>query len=377
MQLSIWEKESFFAPNDCLVIGSGFVGLWSAYWLKKKHPGLKVTIIERGLIPTGASTRNAGFACFGSITELLEDARVMGLDKTLEVLEMRYKGIQRIRKTFGKKSIDLEISGGYDLLTYNDISKVPDLKEQVKWLNKEIESITGEKKVFAFADEKINAFGLSGFSRMVENRCEGSLHSGKLSQCLLSLVQGMGVSVLNGIEIDSMEANDNGYTLFATNGIKFETAKLLICTNAFAKELLPSIDVVPARGQVLLTSPVEGLKLDGTFHYDHGFYYFRNLGNRVLLGGARNKAFEAETTTTMVTSDLVQSELEQFLANHILHGKDYSITDRWSGIMAMGSEKRPIIEKLDKNLFCALRMSGMGVALAPVAGEIIASKIMD
>lgn len=377
MQLSIWEKESFFAPNDCLVIGSGFVGLWSAYWIKKEFPRSRVTIIERGLIPTGASTRNAGFACFGSITELLEDARVMGLDKTLEVLEMRYKGIQRIRKTFGKRSIDLEICGGYDLLTYNDISKIPDLKEQVKWINKEIETITGEKKVFAFADDKINAFGLSGFSRMVENRCEGYLHSGKLSQCLLCLVQGMGVSVLNGMEIERMEANSKGYTLFTSNGVKFETAKLLICTNAFARELLPSIDVVPARGQVLLTSPVEGLKLHGTFHYDHGFYYFRNLGNRVLLGGARNKAFEAEATTVMETSGLIQSELEQFLAEHILPGKEYSITDRWSGIMAMGSEKMPIIDQLDTNLFCALRMSGMGVALAPVAGQVIAAKIMN
>jgi gamma-glutamylputrescine oxidase len=84
LSLSIWEKESFFAPADIIIAGSGLVGLWSAYYLKKKHPSLKITIVERGIIPAGASTRNAGFACFGSLTELLADIDHMGKEKTLE-----------------------------------------------------------------------------------------------------------------------------------------------------------------------------------------------------------------------------------------------------------------------------------------------------
>jgi len=76
--LSVWERESFFAPADIVIAGSGLVGLWSAYYLKKSAPHLSVTIVDRGIIPTGASTRNAGFACFGSLTELVADSRKMG-----------------------------------------------------------------------------------------------------------------------------------------------------------------------------------------------------------------------------------------------------------------------------------------------------------
>ena len=65
MQVSIWEKESFYAPKDVIIIGSGLAGLWTALYLKKKKPGISVTIVDRGIIPTGASTRNAGFACSG------------------------------------------------------------------------------------------------------------------------------------------------------------------------------------------------------------------------------------------------------------------------------------------------------------------------
>ena len=90
--LSVWEKESFFAPADIVIAGSGLVGLWSAYYLKRSAPHLSITIVERGIIPTGASTRNAGFACFGSLTELVADAQKMGEDHMLELVEMRYFG---------------------------------------------------------------------------------------------------------------------------------------------------------------------------------------------------------------------------------------------------------------------------------------------
>ena len=112
--LSIWEKESFFAPADIVIAGSGLVGLWSAYYLKKAAPSLSITIIERGIIPTGASTRNAGFACFGSLTELMADAQQMGEDKMLELVEMRCKGLKRIGKTFGDKKIGYERYGGHE-----------------------------------------------------------------------------------------------------------------------------------------------------------------------------------------------------------------------------------------------------------------------
>src|SRR6476620_3845143 len=104
-QLSIWEKESFFAPQDVIIIGSGFVGLWSALKLLEKNQHQKITILERGIIPTGASTRNAGFSCFGSPSELLHDIATMGEYKTWQVVSMRYKGLHEIRNYFTDNKI--------------------------------------------------------------------------------------------------------------------------------------------------------------------------------------------------------------------------------------------------------------------------------
>ena len=80
-------------------------------------------------------------------------------------------------------------------------------------------------------------------------------------------------------------------------------------------------------------------------------------------------ALAEEETTAMQTTPLIQQELENFIQQHILPGTTFTITDRWSGIMAMGSEKMPIIKSIAPNVFCCVRMSGMGVALAPVVAE--------
>lgn len=377
MQISIWEKESFYAPKDVIIVGSGLVGLWSAYYLKKQNPRCTVAIVDRGIIPAGASTRNAGFACFGSVTELQEDFIKMGEDKTLELVSMRYQGLQRMRKILDEKLIDFELCGGYELIAADNDPGMEALEEQIATMNKKLKQAIKTSHTFKLSDKKISEFGFQHVAHLLENKLEGYLHSGKLCQALLQLVQSMGVIVFNGVEITHFEKIVDKMVLYTKQQLRFTASKILVCTNAFAKELLPALDIIPARGQVLVTSTIHGLKLNGTFHYDEGYYYFRNIGNRVLLGGARNKAFEEERTTEMITTDTIQKELEHFLAHYILPGKEYAITDRWSGIMGMGSEKMPIMQEVSPQVYCAVRMSGMGVALAPVIGEKVAEMLKD
>lgn len=371
--LSIWEKETFFAPQEVVIVGSGFVGLWSAFFLKKKHPKWKITVVDRGVIPTGASTRNAGFACFGSLSELVWDAQSMGTDNMLQLVEMRFKGLEQIQKHFGKKCVDFDLCGGYELYEEGDV-RTGQLKENIHYLNSLLKPITKTKKTYRLADEKIGEFGFGKTAHLVQNKLEGFLHSGKLLQTLLRKVQNLGVTVLTGIHITDILPKENRIDIKTAHHFHFNADRVLLCTNAFTKVFLPDLDIVPARGQVLLTSSINNLPFNGTFHSDEGYYYFRNLGDRVLLGGARNKAFEEEATTDTETSETVQQELERYLSEIILPRfiDQYTIEHRWSGIMAFGKEKSPIVQQLSPNLFCAVRMSGMGIALAPVVAQKIA-----
>jgi glycine/D-amino acid oxidase-like deaminating enzyme len=375
MQLSVWERESFFDCQDIIIVGSGLVGLWSALELKQKQPKLKITILERGLIPTGASTRNAGFACFGSPSELMHDKQLLGEDKMWDIVEMRYRGMQKMSQVLKNESIDLDICGGYEVYA-TDFTDWQGLNDGVEWLNKSLEKITGTEQCFTWADDQLKEFGFSGFGSMIENKLEGYLHSGKLVQSLLRSVQSLGVQVLTGIEVKQWQTINGKIRMDTATGIDFTAEQVLICTNALTSKLVPELNIVPARGQIVLTSPVEGLKMKGAFHYDEGFYYFRNLGDRILLGGARNKAFEAERTNEMITSEAIQQHLENFIAEHLLPRQEFTIEQRWSGIMGFTDNKEPVVKQISDNVAVAIACNGMGVALSPIIAEKVCEMML-
>ena len=105
---------------------------------------------------------------------------------------------------------------------------------------------------------------------------------------------------------------------------------------------------------------------------DEGYYYFRNVGNRVLLGGGRNLNFKAEETFDMKVSELIQNKLESLLKTTILPNQEFEIERRWAGIMGVGSNKTPILKRIDDNLYCAIRMGGMGIAIGAEVGQSLA-----
>jgi len=370
MQISIWEKESFFEVRDIIIIGAGLCGLWCAHDLMLKNPGLKILVLERGIIPSGASTRNAGFACFGSPTELLHDAEIMGAEKMWQIAGMRYKGIQKIKQHFSADVINYENCGGFECLQ-KEKHNIEALEERLDWLNEGMQAITGVKQTFIWANDKMKSSGLYGFDAMIENKLEGALHSGKLVQALIKKVQSLGVDIMTGIDVQHYEEKDSMVIVTAQRSIEFAAQQLIVCSNAFTAEFFTDIPVTPARGQIVVTAPIKDLSLYGTFHFDEGFYYFRNIGNRLLLGGARNKCFEAEATTSVETTPIVQEELERFIKAHLLPAQSFEIDYRWSGIMGFTEDKQPMIKHISDKVVAIVTCNGMGVALTPVISELL------
>ncbi|MBX7226377.1 MAG: FAD-binding oxidoreductase [Chitinophagales bacterium] len=376
MQLSYWEYDRYFKHIDVAIVGSGIVGLSAAFYLKKKFPKKKIVVLERSFLPYGASTRNAGFACFGSITELQDDLTIMSEDEVFTLVEKRYKGLQRLRHHLGDKNIRYIPCGGYELFTQQDKAVYQKAIEEQHYFNTTIGKLLGKKDIYTNEDKHIKKFGFRNIEHLIKNRLEGQIDTGRMMDTLSEKVRHLGVNILTGIPVDRFEASGDSLTIFA-NGVEIKTKQLLICTNGFAKNLLPELDVAPARAQVLVTKPIENLNWEGTFHYDRGYYYFRNIGNRILLGGGRNLDFKTEHTTEFGLTTLVQERLKELLHETIAPGKNVEIERQWSGIMGLGSSKKTIVQQVDKNVFCAVRMGGMGVALGMMIGEEAAGIIYN
>jgi gamma-glutamylputrescine oxidase len=136
-------------------------------------------------------------------------------------------------------------------------------------------------------------------------------------------------------------------------------------------------EVQPARAQVLITKPIKNLEIIGTFHVDKGYYYFRNIDNRILFGGGRNLDFKTEETMEFGQTALVQNELENILRTTILPNTSFEIEHRWSGIMGVGNQKKAIVKQVSNQVFCGVRLGGMGVAIGSLVGKELAELLHE
>jgi gamma-glutamylputrescine oxidase len=381
MPFSYWEQKTFIKSPDVIIIGSGIVGLNAAIALKKNSTSLHVLVLERGMLPYGASTRNAGFACFGSISELSADLETTGEEKVFELVERRWKGLRLLRERLGDENIMYEPLGGFEIFTPGDQQVFEKSAATIHTFNKYLYSITGNKNNYRLADDKIESFGFRNVNHIIENTGEGQVDTGMMMKSLLQLAREQGVEVLNGANVSKIY-EENNQAIVELSGIdhgsnqKIISGRVLVCVNGFAKKFFPELDVVPARAQVLVTSPINRLKVKGSFHYDGGYYYFRNVGDRLLFGGGRNLDFSGETTMDMQITPFIQTRLDELLANMILPDLAFEVEMRWSGIMGLGMEKQPVIRRMSENIFCAVRMGGMGVAIGTLVGNEAAEMVI-
>jgi glycine/D-amino acid oxidase-like deaminating enzyme len=370
MNLSYWEYQTWLSKIDYTIVGSGIVGLNTALHLKERFPRANILILERAFLPNGASTKNAGFACFGSLSEILDDLNSHSETEILDLVQKRVDGLKLLRNNLGDKAIDYQSWGGYELFVPKDLELFEECVSKMHDVNKLLEPVF-KKPVFS---TRTNSFGFKNIHEpLIFNQFEGQINTGKMMEALLQKVQNAGIRILNNITVEEFSEKNNSVEV-KTDQFQFSTNKLMITTNGFASSLGIS-EVKPARAQVLITKPIKNLQLKGTFHLDKGYYYFRNIDDRILLGGGRNLDPKTEETTILAQTELIQNKLEELLKLTILPNTEFEIDHRWSGIMGVGNQKKPILKQISENVFCGVRLGGMGVAIGSLVGRELAELV--
>jgi glycine/D-amino acid oxidase-like deaminating enzyme len=369
MELSYWEIKNWFTDVDYTIVGSGIVGLHAALRLRGRFPQRKILVLEKGMLPQGASTKNAGFACFGSLSEIIDDLNSHTENEVLQLIEKRWKGLHLLRKRLGDDTIDFKPYGGYELFLKGDNS-LDYCLSQMATVNDLLRPLF---KADVFVTDN-NRFGFNNINEtLIYNPFEAQIDTGNMMQALLKMAVSANILILNRQTVTAFHETSDGVNV-ALGDFSFKTRKLLFTTNGFASELITA-EVKPARAQVLITDPIPDLQIKGTFHLDKGYYYFRNIGDRILFGGGRNLDFNGETTTEFGQTEMIQNRLEQLLKDVILPNRAFKVAHRWSGIMGMGAQKSPIVRQLSQHTYCGVRLGGMGVAIGSLVGTELADLI--
>ncbi|SFR37073.1 hypothetical protein SAMN04490243_1225 [Robiginitalea myxolifaciens] len=379
LSFSYWETKTWLAGIDYCIVGSGITGLSCALKLRQLKPDARIAILERGVLPYGASTRNAGFACFGSPTEILDDLNTHSEAELIALVTQRYQGIQRLRSLVGDAAMAFQQQGGYEVFREHEAALYEEVLEQLPYLNDLLRPVFGQD---AFL-RRSTRFGMGKIlPETICNPLEGQLNPGLMIRELIRKAQEANIDIFYGMQLLRYEDAGDSVSLEVGRGgapgkneasLQIRCKNLLLATNGFAALQAPELAVEPARAQVLITEPIPELHIKGTFHLEAGYYYFRNVGDRVLLGGGRNLDKAGETTTEFGTTDRIQEQLESLLSEVILPEQKAKIAQRWSGIMGVGPQKKPILRKLSQRVCCGVRLGGMGVAIGSHTGAALAN----
>src|SRR5690606_16774146 len=185
MNFSFWENKNWFLDIDFAIIGSGIVGLHTALRLRELYPSSKIVIFEKGILPQGASTKNAGFACFGSLSEILSDLENHSEQEVVNLIQNRWKGLQLLRKRLGDKTIDFQQNGGYELFFEKDSAIYEKCLDNLPRVNKMLSEYF-DSEVFSIQP---NSFGFEKCKeKLIFNPFEGQIDTGNMMQHLLKEV---------------------------------------------------------------------------------------------------------------------------------------------------------------------------------------------
>lgn len=378
--LTFWDRN-LLVPQTCdvVIVGAGFTGLSAGITLKRIRPRWHVLVVESESTGTLASSRNAGFLCLGSPTELMRDIQTHGSAAVEDVLRFKISGASILLNYLKKTNLIYNKSVGYELFC-SEFPKPVGLEDQLNMLNGMMEAAGGPAGYFVLQNHSPNAnTPRSDNFSWVKMRWEGQIHPAAAVARLRLQFQNLGGIISVQHRIDALQAGADGVELHSALG-SIRTRQAIIANNAFVSELLPDIAVQAHRAQVLITEPLGKMPFRGNVHFREGYMYARDVGQRLLIGGGRFLDFEAEQRSQLGTTDVIQNYLTEQLS--MLTGIsccDLKVAERWSGIMGFTPGRlHPILEVRNHGmLVVAAGMNGMGTALGPYIGKKAAEMLIQ
>ncbi|MFN3605374.1 MAG: NAD(P)/FAD-dependent oxidoreductase [Leptonema sp. (in: bacteria)] len=380
-EYSVSEPLRGEAKADVAIIGGGFTGLSTAYFLKKYEPSLNVTLLEGEVVGFGASGRNAGFSMtlFGFTLGIT--ALRFGRQKALEAHKYMEKAVDLLQSLIREHNIDCDYE-------HNGFFRVATSKSFEKRIKKEIElayslGITG----IEWIDEKtlkeqVNSPIYRG--AWWEPRC-GLLNPVKLARGFKKIIESMGVNIYENSPVIEI-IRDNKFLLRTPLGI-VQAKKIVLATNAYSL-LIPQLKSkqIPVFTHIVLTEPLKEKDFKGIgWRNRQGIEDARNLvhyyrltkDNRLLMGG-RDITLTYGKNMEKDRNEKIFKKLEEDIQKTFPALKGIKITHQWGGPVSATLDFAPAIGFLgDARAIYSLGCLGHGVSLTHMNGWTIAELLLE
>jgi glycine/D-amino acid oxidase-like deaminating enzyme len=353
--------------TDVTVIGGGITGITLAWTLAEQ--GAAVAVLEAGRLAGEASGRNAGFLLAIPAEPYAERVALWGREGARALLQASRRSHRRIAAWVE----DLRIECGYRVSGSLRVTRSEEETEDLRASLPELRHDGFPMRELPLADV-LPEPARRGFHGAFEVPEDGVFQPVSFLHALAADAARRGARLFEGSRVNGARWRDGAWEA-QSNGRSVRSRALVIASNAWAPRLVPALEplIVPRRGQMLCTAPLE-MRLDPRPVYaNYGYQYWRQMDDgRLLIGGWRNTAFDAETGYDTEVTPGIQARIEEGLRELVPGGA--AVETRWAGTMGFARDGRPLVGWLDAahHLAICAGHTGHGLGLAPACTEDLA-----
>jgi glycine/D-amino acid oxidase-like deaminating enzyme len=362
------------AAADLLVLGGGITGVAAAYFLASR--GVRVALVERDAVGSGATGRNAGFLLRGVASTYSVAVKSHGRDRCRQLWSLSRENHALIRELVERERIDcLYDRRGSTTLALSE--------QEAKALSRSAAMLAEDGFRAEFLDDTAvaRAFPGGGFLAGLHHPDDGEIHPARFVRGLARAAEGRGARIFEGTPVARIVPGADTVTLETPKG-KLSASMLLLASNAWTGRLHPYFDgaIAGMRGQMFATEPCPERVIPHPVYVDFGFEYYRQLPDgRILAGGGRRASLDTELTYSDRPTEKVQGAIETFLHSCFPATRGLRVTHRWAGTMGFSCDELPNVGPVpgSVNTYVAAGYHGHGLGYAVIAAKAVAEMMLD
>ena len=335
---------------DVEVVGAGVTGCSCALALARA--GLRVRVHDARQVAGGASGRNGGFALRGGAMPYDSAREWLGGDTAQAYWRWTEAALDR-----------LEPLAGDSFRRVGSLRLAADGEEREE-LRAEYDALREDGIAAEWRDTLVSP--LAGrFTGAIFHPTDAVLQPARMVRRLAAKAAQAGAEFREWSRVGSLD--------------ELEAEHVVVATDGYPSGLLDALEglIVPTRGQVIATEPLEELLFPVPHYGRHGFdYWHQSADGRLVAGGFRDYALESEFTADESVTATIQEALESFVAG--LVGRRPRIDFRWAGIFGLVPDLMPVVGPVPgrDGAWVAGGYSGHGNVLGFACGELVARALL-
>ncbi|WP_329463864.1 NAD(P)/FAD-dependent oxidoreductase [Streptomyces sp. NBC_01431] len=321
---------------DVVIVGGGYTGLWTAYYLKKAAPFLNITVLESRFCGYGASGRNGGWL-YNGIAGRARYAKLHGQDSAVRLQQEMNATVDEVVRVAAEESIDADIHRGGVL----EVAYTPAQLGRLKDFHA-AELAFGEKdRVLLGARETTERVRVSGAVGSTWTPHGARIHPVKLVKGLAATVEALGVTVYESTPVTEIRPR-HAVTPYGTVRAPY----ILRCTEGFTASLKGQRRAwLPMNSSMIATEPLgpevweaigwAGRETLGDMAHAY-MYAQRTADDRIALGGRGVPyRFGSKTDNDGRTQPATIEALRDILVRFFPQLAGARISHAWSGVLGV------------------------------------------